>query len=183
MGIIGVVRVPRTGLGLFLAVCLAGASSGCGDAQAQSPIIGRLAGRHAIRSSVCEKTAKYGTVITRCAVFRGTVSEAPKRHPDGDVAFNASPDPGYAGMLNATNRAEGGLHIEIVPSDQPGCTPGQPVTLANGRNRGACSGRDVHTPPLGAHVRIIGAWVLDGGNHWYEIHPAWKIKILRRAGA
>lgn len=114
-------------------------------------------------------------MLNRCAVFQGTVKEAPMKNPDGDVSFQASPDPGYADMLNAHNRSEGGLHIEIVPRDQPGCAPGQPVHIGDVPDLGTCSGRDVVTPSLGAHVRIIGPWVLDRNNDWYEIHPAWSI--------
>jgi hypothetical protein len=97
------------------------------------------------------------------------------KNPDGDVSFQVSPDPGYSSMLNAHNRSEGGLHIEIVPRDQPGCRPGKPVHAGDVQGLGTCSGRDVRTPPLGAHVRIVGVWVLDRNNDWYEIHPTWRI--------
>ena len=73
---------------------------------------------------------------------------------------------------------DGGLHIEIVPRDQPGCTPGRAVVIGDIPNLGKCSGRGVIGPPLGAHVRIIGPWVLDRSNNWYEIHPTWRITIL-----
>jgi hypothetical protein len=114
-------------------------------------------------------------VLNPCAVFQGKVAEAPVKNPDGDVSFNVSADPGYRNMLNARNRGEGGLHIEIVPRDQPGCTPGRPVHAGDVRGLGACSGRDVAAPALGAHVRIIGPWVLDRNNRWYEMHPVWSI--------
>jgi hypothetical protein len=123
-------------------------------------------------------------VLSPCAAFRGTVSQAPVKNPhDGDVYFDVKPDPGYANMLNAgnRNRSEGGLHIEIVPRDQPGCTPGQQVHVGDVRGLGACSGRDLAGPALGAHVRIIGPWVLDRNNNWYEIHPAWSIKPARHS--
>jgi hypothetical protein len=78
-------------------------------------------------------------------------------------------------MLNAKNRLKGGLHVEIVPRDQPGCTPGQPVVVGNVPDLGLCSGRDISGPALGAHVRIVGPWVLDRNDDWNEIHPAWSI--------
>jgi hypothetical protein len=115
-------------------------------------------------------------VLDPCATFQGTITKAPKKNPDdGDVSFNVAPDPGYESMLNAHNRSNGGLHIEIVPRDQPGCTPGQPVVVGNVPNLGICSGRDVADPALGAHVRIIGPWVFDRSNNWNEIHPTWSI--------
>jgi hypothetical protein len=119
-------------------------------------------------------------VLTPCAEFRGTVSESPLKNPDGDVSFQAKPDPDYATMLNAQNRSEGGLHIEIVPRDQPGCTPGKPVHVGDVPGLGTCSGRDIASPALGAHVRIVGPWVLDRNNKWYEIHPAWHIAAVAR---
>lgn len=138
-----------------------------------------------IFSPVCERNPHDGvyapdrlTVVNPCATFQGTVSQAPVKHHDGDVSFNVSPDPGYANMLNATNRREGGLHMEIVPRDQPGCTPGQLVN-PGAPYFGKCSGRDLLAPPLGAHVRIIGPWVLDIGNHWYEIHPVWSVHKVK----
>lgn len=142
-----------------------------------------MAGKKVIvRSPACERNAKDGVhgpdrlkVLNPCATFQGTVSQAPEKDADGDVSFDVSPDPGYASMLNARNRSEGGLHIEIVPRDQPGCTPGQPVVFGIVPNLGICSGRDLVAPRPGAHVRIIGPWVVDLLHHWYEIHPAWAI--------
>jgi hypothetical protein len=138
---------------------------------------------HTIRSRLCERNPSDGVhgpdrlkVLIPCAVFQGTVSQAPvHNHDDGDVSFNVSPDPGYGNMLNAHNRSEGGLHVEIVPRDQPGCTPGRPVHVGDVPGLGICSGRDVVGPAVGSHVRIIGPWVLDRNNDWYEIHPVWSV--------
>ena len=180
---------PRSALGLVLALFLAAAFSGCGGSPVLSPTTTTAVGKaRAARSGACERNPSAGVhgpdrlkVLTPCVVFQGTVEEAPVRNPDGDVSFPVSPDPGYGAMLNAHNRSEGGLHIEIVPRDQPGCTPGQPVHAGDVPDLGACSGRDIAAPALGAHVRIIGPWVLDRNNDWYEIHPAWSVKPARRA--
>jgi hypothetical protein len=152
------------------------------------PTTTSVAGKaHGVRSRFCASNPSNGVhvpdrlqVLTPCAAFDGTVDEAPVQHPDGDVSFQVKPDSGYANMLNAHNRSEGGLHIEIVPRDQPGCTPGRPIHVGGVSDLGTCSGRHIAAPPLGAHVRIIGAWVLDRNNNWYEIHPAWKIEAVRR---
>lgn len=138
---------------------------------------------HTLLDPACEPNALDGVhnpvrlqVLNPCAVFQGTVVQAPRKNSsDGDVTFTASPDPAYAGMLNAKNRLKGGLHVEIVPRDQPGCTPGQPVVVGNVPDLGLCSGRDISGPALGAHVRIVGPWVLDRNDAWNEIHPAWSI--------
>jgi len=113
-----------------------------------------------------------------CATFDGTVVEAPERAPDGDLTFLAAPDRAYKWMLNAKNRRKGGLHIEIVPRDQPSCKRGQRITAYPVNNLGVCSGAHVEAPPLGAHVRVIGPYVLDSWDHWNEIHPVWKLEIL-----
>jgi hypothetical protein len=183
----GVLRVPASVLALILATCLAvTALAGCGGSQTSSSTSRSVAGpRHALRNRACDRNPLNGVhgpdrlkVLSACAAFQGTVNEAPTKNPDGDVSFSVSPDPGYARMLNSHNRSEGGLHIEIVPRDRPGCTRGQRIHSGDVPNLGTCSGRNVRAPSLGAHVRIVGAWVLDRNNDWYEIHPAWRIKIL-----
>jgi hypothetical protein len=121
-------------------------------------------------------------VLNPCTTFVGTVERAPKLNvSDGDVTFNAKPDPGYESMLNDKNVNEGGIHIEIVPRDQAGCTPGQPVK-GNVDNLGTCSGANVVFPPLNAHVRVTGAWVFDSWVGWNEIHPAAKVEIIPVGG-
>jgi hypothetical protein len=121
-------------------------------------------------------------ILKECATFVGKVVSAPKLNPsDGDVTFNAAPDPGYESMPNEKNSHEGGIHIEIVPRDQPGCVPGEPIKGPVG-NLGLCSGANVVFPPLGAHVRVIGPYVFDSWVGWNEIHPAWKVEILPLSG-
>ena len=177
-------RVARFMLGLALLACLAEVLSACGSGGARSPTTYGVEGTTAtLRNTACDQNPRAGVhgpdrlkVLSPCAVFQGTVTEAPVKNPDGDVSFQASPDPGYASFLNAHNRSEGGLHVEIVPRDQPGCTPGQPVHAGDVPDLGTCSGRDVAAPAVGAHVRIIGSWVLDRSNGWFEIHPTWSIQ-------
>jgi hypothetical protein len=107
-------------------------------------------------------------ILNRCATYVGTVVKAPTlNRGDGDVTFNVKPDPGYEWMLNAHNRSsDGGLHLEIIPIDQPSC-------------RSGCSGANVIFPPLGAHVRVTGAYVFDSWSGPNEIHPVWKVELLR----
>lgn len=177
-------------LGFVLVLFLATAFPGCARTRANAPKSAITVGKaHTIRSSACERNPHDGVqnedrlqVLSRCAAFQGIVVDAPvKYRPDGDVVFDVKPDPGYANMINAQNRSDsGGLHIEIVPRDQPGCTPGQPIHVNNLPNLGTCSGRDLAAPARGAHLRIIGPWVLDRNHNFYEIHPAWSIKPVRR---
>lgn len=170
--------------GFALAMWLAAALTGCGGGGLAIPPanVHPDGSGHALHDPVCGKNPKDGVhaadrlkVLSPCAVFQGRVTQAAVKNSDGDVSFEVSPDPGYASMLNAHNRSEGGLHVEIVPRDQPGCTPGQPVHAGDIPDLGLCSGRDVARPALGARIRIIGPWVLDRNNGWYEIHPVWSI--------
>jgi hypothetical protein len=119
------------------------------------------------------------TLLSACVQVQGTVIRIPKVPPDGDHTFNVRLDPAYVGMMNAQNVADGGLHIEIVPMDQPGCTPGQPIEKPAGYNNlGVCSGANVETPALGARVRITGPYVHDDWSGPNEIHPAWQVDVL-----
>jgi CHRD domain len=119
-------------------------------------------------------------ILNPCATFVGTVVQAPElSRGDGDVSFDVKPDSGYEWMLNAHNRSsDHGLHAEIVPMDQPGCTPGQPIARKGINNLGVCSGANVLFPPLGAHVRLTGAYVFDTWAGPNELHPIWRAEVL-----
>ena len=117
-------------------------------------------------------------LLARCRAIVGTVKEPQKNHGDGDATFNLAPDPAYASMLNEKNVQEGGIHVEIVPADQAGCVKGQPVEHPGVTGLGTCTGAHLKLPRAGAHVRVVGAYVLDVNNNWNEFHPVWKITIL-----
>jgi hypothetical protein len=122
------------------------------------------------------------TIVSPCTELVGTVVSPPKLNaPDGDVTLNVRPDSAYASMMNAKNQSEGGLHVEIVPQDQPGCTPEKLKTLTV-NNLGSCTGANVTFPPLNARVRVVGPYVFDRWVGWNEIHPAWHIEILPPTG-
>jgi len=79
------------------------------------------------------------------------------------------------------NVKRGGLHIEIVPADQPGCHKGELLVNPNVPGLGRCSGRFIPLPRTGQHVRAVGAYVLDTNHDWREIHPAWKVTVVSGA--
>jgi hypothetical protein len=108
-------------------------------------------------------------IFTPCATFVGTVRKLHSRPGDGDVTFEVAPDSAYASMLNNQNRRDGGIHAEIVPADQVGCTSG-------------CSGARLAAPQIGAHVRLTGAYVFDSWAGPNEIHPVWKIEPVSGGG-
>lgn len=163
--------------------------AGCGGSDTETPAAPTTTSGRTSASTYCRSDPHEGVhdptrlkVLKACATFVGTVVEAPEvNRSDGDAMFTAAPDDRYASMLNAKNRGEGGLHIEIVPMDQPNCKPGQPIK-GPVNNLGVCSGADVRFPPLRAHVRVIGPHVYDSWTGWNEIHPAWKIEILSAKG-
>lgn len=116
-------------------------------------------------------------VLAPCMTVTGTV-RAIRHEEDGDYHINVEPDPAYAGLLNDRNRTaqHGALVVEIVPADQAGCTPGRPPRPPDGRRTfGRCTGANLTPPPLGAHVSLTGAYVLDRPHGWNEIHPVWSI--------
>jgi hypothetical protein len=83
-------------------------------------------------------------------------------------------------MMNAINVQKGGLHVEIVPADQSGCVRGEIITDPTGvSGLGRCTGAHVRYPKKGERIRVVGAYVFDPENQWYEIHPAWSIKLLK----
>lgn len=126
-------------------------------------------------------------VRSACDAVVGTVSLI-RHEADGDVHFNLALSSSEAGLLDHANYSyeDGELVAEIVPADQPGCTPGQPPFLpptayrSAGYNYGLCTGADLATPPQGAEVRITGPYVLDRDHGWMEIHPVWSITIVGR---
>jgi hypothetical protein len=104
--------------------------------------------------------------------------EVIRNEPDGDVHLDVLLDPPFATMVNQGNVQfqHGYLVVEIVPADQPGCTPGQPPRPATGSyDYGTCTGADIAVPAFGSRISITGPYVLDRDHGWTEIHPVWSI--------
>ncbi|HZU80749.1 MAG TPA: hypothetical protein VE991_12605 [Acidimicrobiales bacterium] len=117
-------------------------------------------------------------VLAACDTVSGTV-ESVRSEDDGDTHFDLALDPQYRSMLTSANSSEqhGWLVVEIVPADEPGCTPGAaPKPPSGSYDYGICTGADEVAPTVGSHVYVTGPYVLDedhGG--WAEIHPVWAI--------
>lgn len=117
-------------------------------------------------------------VVDPCRTVSGTVMSV-RAEADGDVHFDLALDAPYRSMLTAANGSgqHGWLVVEIVPADEPGCTPGTPPKPPSGSyDYGICTGADEQPPAVGSHVVVTGPYVLDedhGG--WAEIHPVWAI--------
>lgn len=113
-----------------------------------------------------------------CLSVTGTVTYA-HREDDGDLHVDLALPSGKSRLLNEGNFAHehGDLVTEIVPADQPGCTPGSPPPVPSSAHRGPsysygiCTGADLPTPSPGDRVTVIGPYVLDADHGWMEIHP------------
>ena len=124
-------------------------------------------------------------VRTSCITVTGTVAYT-ENEADGDVHINLSLPATETRLLNQANYTyeRGELLVEIVPADEPGCTPGQPPPLSptaytsSSYHYGICTGADIPTPPLGSEVSVTGPYVLDSDHGWTEIHPVWSVRII-----
>jgi hypothetical protein len=119
-------------------------------------------------------------VIASCKTVSGVIKSI-THEADGDFHFDLNLDPAYAKLINSGNVSgqHGWLVAEIVPADEPGCTPGKPPKPVSGTyNYGYCTGADITSPPIGTHVSVTGPYVLDQSHGWMEIHPVWRIVRL-----
>jgi hypothetical protein len=122
-------------------------------------------------------------VISACKTVSGVIRSI-THEADGDYHFDLALDRAYASLINKGNVSgqHGWLVAEIVPADEPGCTPGEPPKPVSGTyNYGYCTGADITTPPIGTHVSVTGPYVLDQSHGWMEIHPVWRIVRLLTA--
>jgi hypothetical protein len=97
-------------------------------------------------------------LLRRCVAVTGRVARVYVTE-DGDRHVDLTLDPRFARLVNEFNlRDVGGLLVtETVPADQ----------------------RGVLTPAVGAHVRVTGPLVIDLAHGWVEVHPVWRIEVLR----
>ena len=127
-------------------------------------------------------------VKSACLTVTGSVAYL-KNEPDGDIHMALDLPSSEANLLNQANYADqyGQLVTEIVPADEPGCTPGQPPPLpptaytSSSYNYGICTGADLTAPPVGTQVSVTGPYVDDADHGWMEIHPVWTISVLGQA--
>jgi hypothetical protein len=107
-------------------------------------------------------------VIDACRTVTGTV-EAIRKEEDGDLHVLLKPDPAYADLVNAANKAE--QHGDLVL--EPVCVG--PVTQPDAE--AACQGFQFRMPVIhdGEHVQVTGSYVLDKRHNWMEIHPVSSI--------
>ncbi len=107
-------------------------------------------------------------VINPCIQASGNIDTI-KAEADGDYHINVHLDPPFQNLLNEKNRTDehGDLVVEVV------CT--NPISQQDAVSACTNAKNTVTVPPLGSHVYIVGAYVLDKHHGWMEIHPAWYI--------
>jgi hypothetical protein len=124
-------------------------------------------------------------VRNACLTVTGTVASV-SYEDDGDVHVDLAVATSESYLLNQANLEDedGDLVTEIVPADEPGCTPGQPPVLpstaytSSSYNYGICTGAGIETPAIGSQVAVTGPYVFDADHGWMEIHPVWAINVL-----
>jgi len=104
-----------------------------------------------------DRQARFN-VLSTCETVTGIVHDMSKQD-DGDYQFNVDVDSQYKHLLNDANNNEvkGMLVVEIIPKDQ----------------------NSVYVPKEGDRIQAVGAWVTDTPHGWNEIHPAWKVTLLK----
>ncbi len=107
-------------------------------------------------------------VIEACKAVTGVITII-RKEPDGDYHILLNPDPEFAGMINAKNVS--GEHGYLVL--EPVCV--NSVTQTDAVSSCASFHSSVTVPPVGTHVRVLGAYVLDVDHGWNEIHPVSSI--------
>jgi hypothetical protein len=114
-------------------------------------------------------------VVDTCRIVTGVVHDE-HQNEDGDVDVRVTPDPGYESVLNDANRTklDGALQVEAV------CQA--PIKATETASESACGSYQGHViiPPVGAHVQVVGSYVLDTNHGWMEIHPVTAINILQK---
>ncbi len=109
--------------------------------------------------------------LAPCVSVTGIIEES-AADDDGDQHFLLKLDPGQEALVNKRNRKKrnGDLVLEIVCANA--------ISLKKAKS--ACAGyaNRIAVPPVGAHVRATGTYVIDSHNGWTEIHPVSKLERM-----
>lgn len=114
-------------------------------------------------------------VLNPCVTVTGVIAFI-RHEVDGDYHIGLKLDPQFASLVNACNATcdKGAEHGDLVVEPVCMTTPTQADAV------GSCVGyrNPLHIPPVGSHVSMTGAYVLDldhGG--WAELHPLQEVHV------
>lgn len=113
-------------------------------------------------------------VLQPCITVSGLI-DFERKEADGDYHIGLKLDPQYASLVNACNATclNGAEHGDLVL--EPVCE--LPVTQADAVSACVSYHNPIVVPPVGAHVTVTGAYVLDLDHGWTEIHPVMTITL------
>ena len=126
---------------------------------------------HAQRLQISERCASVTGVIVDAS--HGKNKDGCRHEADGDGHCFLKLDAGQERYINAMNKKNEGGNLVFEPECRYRVT--QADALA------ACKNwkQKLALPPVGSHVRITGAAVLDTQHGHKEIHPVSSIEVLR----
>jgi len=112
-------------------------------------------------------------VVNPCKSATGVI-ESKRVEKDGDYHIRVKLDPQFSRLINSANIQNqfGDLVVEPICVNK--------VTQADAIS--ACQNfhQNISIPPIGSHVKITGAYVLDKEHgNWAEIHPVTSITTVR----
>ncbi|TAN32885.1 hypothetical protein EPN29_07680 [bacterium] len=114
-------------------------------------------------------------VLKPCIAVTGVIDFI-RQERDGDFHIGLKLDSQFAGLVNACNATclRGAEHGELVV--EPVCM----TTPTQGDAVSSCAGyhNPIRIPPVGSHVRMTGAYVLDLDHGWTEIHPLQEVDVI-----
>lgn len=111
-------------------------------------------------------------VVEKCILVTGTIHHI-KQEADGDDHIQLKLDPAYAALLNSLNHSAQAGTLVAEPICQNVATRANAIAACRDfRSR-------VVVPAQGAHVRVLGSYVLDAAakHGWMEIHPVTSIVV------
>ena len=111
-------------------------------------------------------------IVNRCITVSGVI-ESIRAEPDGDSHIRLKLDSQFTKLINLANIKDQFGDLVLEPICQH--TVIQPNAFF------ACNDfhQNINIPPIGAHVKVTGSYVLDTWhNKWAEIHPVSSITSL-----
>jgi hypothetical protein len=113
-------------------------------------------------------------VISACITATGIIDFI-RHEADGDLHIGLKLDSQFANLVNGCNATclKGAQHGDLVVEPVCETTP----TQADAVTSCVSYHNPLVIPPVGSHVEVRGAHVLDLDHGWLEIHPLMSIAI------